>query len=626
MTSAKSLPELKNGALLLYKSQPAKLIRTGDKLEIEIISSLPLQNKKVRDKDVSCLHPGPVENLQILSPEPELLNEIRALLSGEETTLPELAELLFNQTTPSSIWSAWLVVTEGLHFYGSPHLIQARNDEDYALEREKREVKKARREKWQAFIERVEKGSILEDDREFMLEIENLALGQGSESRLLQHLGRQQTQEHAHATLLELKFWPRHFNPYPQRLGVLTSDTAPEPRERIEILPETTAERLDLSELAAFAIDDEGSNDPDDAISFDGRRLWVHVADIAAGVESDSALDFYARNRAATLYLPEMIHPMLPPEFNRRFGIGLETTSSALSFALEVDDNGIVTDLEIIPSRIRVTRLNYAEAEKQLLCNPILQRIELLTAAHRQLRLAAGAIEIDLPECRIKAENGKVKITPLPSLASRVLVSEAMLMAGAATARYAERHALAMPYAGQPKPMEDPTGATNSLPELVAMYNLRRKMKPGRPATSPLPHAGLGLNAYVRVTSPLRRYLDLVAHQQLRLHLAGRPPLSAKELGERIMAVSLPSTRVRQAERLANRHWTLLYLQQNPDWRGKGIVVARWNRKVQLLIPELALETELSGAGELVLGSWVQLDSPRINLPWLEVFFRSKPL
>jgi exoribonuclease-2 len=38
-----------------------------------------------------------------------------------------------------------------------------------------------------------------------------------------------------------------------------------------------------------------------------------------------------------------------------------------------------------------------------------------------------------------------------------------------------------------------------------------------RSATSvkPLLHYGLGLPAYLRVTSPMRRYYDLLAHQQI---------------------------------------------------------------------------------------------------------------
>ena len=616
-----TLSHLKIGALLLYKSQPAKLVRLGDKIEIDLLSR-PL-SKKVRPKDITCLHPGPVTKLNLLAPAIDDLEEARSLLSGEETALEEIAELVFNQTTPSAIWSAWQIVTEGIHFHGSPHCIKARSDEEYVQEKERRAAKKARQESWQAFVKRVEERAIIDTDRVFLSEVESLALGQGTESRLLQHLGRQQTQENAHATLLELDFWKASFNPYPQRLD-LPGDEIPEPQSLELTSPLADEKRLDLTELTAIAIDDDDSTDPDDAVSFDGHRLWVHIADVASLITADSPADEAARERAATLYLPETTQAMLPRCLTDRLGIGLQEISPALSFALEVDENGTILDLEIIPSYIRATRLSYGEAEKLLTENHQLAKIFSITKAHRKQRLRAGAIEIDLPECKIKAAGDRISITPLPNLKSRNLVSEAMLMAGAACAQYAKKHDLPMPHAGQIPPNNLPE--TDDLPHMVAMFALRRAMRPGRLSCSPQPHFGLGLDAYIRVTSPLRRYLDLVAHQQLRLHLAGLPTLDENKITACIAAVSSTSNRIRQAERLSNRHWTLVFLQQNPNWQGHGMVVAEWGRKSLLVIPELALEIEQTITQNPAPGSHLQVYSPRVNLPYLEVFFQTKSI
>ena len=616
-----TLIDLKIGALLLYKSKPAKLVRLGDKIEIDLLSQT--QNKKVRPKDISCLHPGPFTKLNLLTPATDDLEEARSLLSGEETTLEEIAELVFNQTTASAIWSAWQIVTEGVHFHGSPNRIKARSDEEYIQENERRIAKKARQESWQAFIERVDKKAIIESDQRFLAEVESLALEQGTESRLLQHLGRQQSRENAHLTLLELGFWKASFNPYPQRLE-LSCDGALEPNE-LESPPLFADEkRLDLTELAAFAIDDDDSTDPDDAISFDGHRLWVHIADVASLISIDSPTDKFARDRAATLYLPETIQAMLPQNLTDKLGIGLQEISPALSFALEVDESGNILDLEIIPSLIKVTRLSYNEAEKLLTENQQLCKMVSITRAHREQRLKAEAVEIELPECKIKASGDKITITPLLKLKSRNLVSEAMLMAGSACAQYAKKHSLPMPHAGQIPPNE--MMETYDLPPMVAMFAKRRSMRAGRLTCSPQPHFGLGLNAYIRVTSPLRRYLDLVAHQQLRLHLAGLPILDESQITARIAAVSSTSNRIRQAERLSNRHWTLVFLQQHPDWQGVGIVIAEWGRKSLLIIPELALEIEQTVTGNQAPGTHLQLSSPRVNLPYMEVFFRTKPI
>ena len=49
-------------------------------------------------------------------------------------------------------------------------------------------------------------------------------------------------------------------------------------------------------------------------------RLWVHVADVAALVPPDSALDVEARARGATLYLPDQTIGMLPDALVEKAG------------------------------------------------------------------------------------------------------------------------------------------------------------------------------------------------------------------------------------------------------------------------------------------------------------------
>src|SRR5258706_386465 len=76
--------------------------------------------------------------------------------------------------------------------------------------------------------------------------------------------------------------------------------------------------REDLRSLAAFAVDDPGTFEVDDALSL-GRgpggepRLFVHISDAAAAIAPGSPLDLQARRRAATVYLPETKGPLLPP-------------------------------------------------------------------------------------------------------------------------------------------------------------------------------------------------------------------------------------------------------------------------------------------------------------------------
>jgi exoribonuclease II len=630
VTKDKLEAPLQSGSLVLYKHDPARVASVGaKKLQIELPDDETLS---VRPKDVTLFHPGPMESLDALGDHPA--GEIKTaweLLSGGETTLPELAELAYGAYTPTTAWAAWQVVSDGLYFQGSPDEIIAHTPEEVEAERAAREARAAEKRAWEEFLsqtrailrassgEEPQKADLLVPEYEpFLRDVEMLAFGYTDSSNVLQELGRSASPEDAHAILLKLGYWDHTVVPYPQRLDLPSEPpTAPLPD-----LPEEA--RIDLTHLPAFAIDDEGTKDPDDAISLeetsDGRRLWVHIADVSALVTPESEADLEARARGSTLYLPDGNVPMLPTQAARRLGMGIEDKSPALSFGLDLSPEGEILGVEIVLSWVQVKRLTYDEA------NALIEAQEeplwaLYQAAHvyQERRRENGAIRLDLPEVKVRVNDGRVSITPLPALKSRDLVREAMLMTGEATAQFALEQGIPLPFATQSPPDTD-----ERPDDLAGMYELRRHMNRSQHSSHPAPHAGLGLEAYVRATSPLRRYLDLVTHQQLRDHLRGEEPLEMGKVVNRIGETEAVSGRVHRAERLSKEHWKLVYLIQHPDWRGEGVLVERWNRRGTVLIPELAIETKVNLRQNRPLNDTVTLALVDVNLAELEAHFRPK--
>ena len=149
--------------------------------------------------------------------------------------------------------------------------------------------------------------------------------------------------------------------------------------------------------------------------------------------------------------------------------------------------------------------------------------------------------------------------------------------------------------------------------DLAGMFALRRAMKPGGASGTPGAHSGLGLEIYAQATSPLRRYLDLVVHQQLRAHLRREVVLDTQEMLERIGAYASVVGSVRRAERLARRHWTLVYLMQRPEWRGEGILVEKRRRRGVVVVPELDLEAYAVATEAAVFGLLWKSDNPVCN-------------
>jgi exoribonuclease-2 len=601
-------PTLRQGSLVLYKSAPARIGRAGKKLDIELDDGETLS---VRPKDVVLLHPGPVEGLGELEPQSGEMRTAWELLAGSETTLAELAELAYGEFSPATAWAAWQWVADGLYFEGEPQAVVARGPEEVAEEQAARRARAAQEEARAAFLERARKGRVLPEDDDFLRKVEDLALGRRKKSRLLRDLGRAETPPAAHALLLEVGYWDHAVDPYPERLGLPTSP----PDAALPPLPQET--RRDLTHLPALAIDDEGNIEPDDALSLEGERLWVHVADVAALVSPGSEADVEARARGATLYLPEGQVPMLPWETIQRLGLGLSDVSPALSFGLDLDPGGELAGVEVVPSWVRVSRLSYEAAQARLEEAP-LQALYRLALRHRARREERGAVSLDLPEVKIGVEeDGQVVVRPLPSLPSRELVTEAMLMAGEGVAQWAAERGVPLPYTTQEPPESDERPA-----DLAGMYGLRRYFKPSQYSTVPGAHAGLGLEVYVQATSPLRRYLDLVVHQQVRAHLRGEELLDDAALMERVGATAAVMGSLRQAERLARRHWTLVYLLQHPGWQGEGIVVDKRGKRGTILIPALDLDPYVHLRRDLDLNRAVRLRLSEVRLPTLEAHFR----
>jgi exoribonuclease-2 len=596
-------------SLVLYKIRPARVLSVGEKIEIELEGG---QSKRVRPKDISVLHSGPLRNLDELQPHREgELEEAWELLDGGNTHIEELTELIYGDFSPATAWAAWQWVADGLYFSGTPTDIAVRSQEEVERDRVQREAKAAVKRDWEELIARLEQRRFTEADRAQLGEVESVALGRSEHSRILKALGLQESREHAHRLLLGLGYWEPDYNPYPARFNV--SLEAPE--LEVPELPEE--ERRDFTSMAAFAIDDEGNQDPDDAISLDGDRIWVHVADVAALAPPDSPIDLEARARGANLYAPERIVPMLPDEITRRLGLGMSDISPAISFGFRYAGEAL-SDLEIVRSQVRVRRLSYQEAETRLEEEPFRDLLEI-TGRFRAHRHARDAAAIDLPEVSVRVVEGEVRIRPLPRLRSRNLVTDAMLMAGEAAARFCRERDIAIPYATQEAP-----GQLQEPEELAAMWAYRRQFKPSRLSVEPAPHFGLGLDMYARATSPLRRYSDLLLHQQLRAHLRGEEPLSESQVAERVSLAETGSLAIRRAERLSNTHWKLVWLRRQQAWKGEGVVVEQAAKKFVVLIPELALDVKVRVQGEPGLNSLLELTPREIDLPDLISYFSTR--
>lgn len=197
------------------------------------------------------------------------------------------------------------------------------------------------------------------------------------------------------------------------------------------------------------------------------------------------------------------------------------------------------------------------------------------TQKHYRFRLQCGAVNFGFPSPNVSIDPNPL---PLPAFSftepqyaahlpairvsldksstspARKMIAETMIVGGRVATHYAKEHGVAMPYRTQTWPQSVTQDELDMRNKMLSLRDINGKIKiadmirymevlpPAALSTVPgQPHVLMGIpDGYARVTSPLRRYMDIVTHWQLKAHLLGKPmPFDVEalnRLGPRIEA------------------------------------------------------------------------------------------
>jgi exoribonuclease-2 len=250
-------------------------------------------------------------------------------------------------------------------------------------------------------VENLQNNITDEDDSCWLKEIEQVAFDQSKHTKILTALSLQNTPEIAHRLLLKTSYWDIIKNPYPERHKI--------PLDEEITIKSDEMPREDLRHLQSIAIDNSGSSDADDAISLDNGKVWIHIADVASRVPFDSELESYAQQRISNLYLPDQVIHMLPTNLTPLCSLGESESSQAISIGFEMVENQI-TNVQVMPSNIKVKKMSYKEADKVIKEHKALSELNSLAKSHKAFRNNNGAIKLDFPTIDIEINKNKVSI------------------------------------------------------------------------------------------------------------------------------------------------------------------------------------------------------------------------
>ena len=582
------------GALVAYKGRPAKVVSsTTHKYEISFSDG---SSQKVREKDFQFIHP---EFSLVHSNCPDVDTSILSDLDIESLSLKELTEWLFDNFTSQNAWFIYLMSVDGLYFYWNKNILVLRPTDQIEIIKQQRHEKALEEESLKRCIKNLNNNSFDSDDVFWIHEIEQVAINQSKHSKAMSALSIDSTPENAHRILIRINYWSELNNPYPQRNKIYDDEDLDfESRE---------VDRKDLTHLDCFAIDNSDSSDADDAVSIEGERVWIHIADVASYVDANSDLDIFAQKRVSNLYLPDQIFHMLPPKLSEACSLGAGERSNAVSIGFILNEFEI-SDIQIQLSQIKATKMSYEEADKALKKNKSLSKLKEIAKAHKIFRAKNGAIRLNLPKVDLKLKDQKVQIVSQTDSESRELVSEMMVLAGRVIAQFSIENNISMPYLSQ-APGRFSDEIINNINDLspAKAFEASKGFNRSKLSVKPSAHSGLGLNAYLRVTSPMRRYLDLLVQQQLVRFKLGLELLNDAEIKDRIKLVNSSISKVNKATRQSLEHFRCLYLKQNKKWQGEGEIVEVNGQKASLIIPELAMITQIKFKSKVELEDKIKL-------------------
>jgi len=356
----------------------------------------------------------------------------------------------------------------------------------------------------------------------------------------------------------------------------------------------------DLTFLHPFTIDSEFTRDIDDALSLervgDEYQVGVHITDVATFLNGSGEIFQEAMARAISIYLPDQRIPMIPPALSEgACSLIVGEKRRALSFLVRVDRGGKVLDSKIVPSIIQVERrLSYEQVDQLL--EEMEEELSLLKQVSEHLgrrRMELGAFFLPRPERVIRVTRDRVIIMYKRDRESpsQKMVAEFMILANMLAALFLRERGIPAVYRGQMEPRERIPPMEHF--DVLQAYRLRRVMNRVEIGTRPLRHAGIGAEAYLTLTSPIRRFYDLLVEHQMLGSLRGTPILSQEEVEEIITRVGPILSKVGLVEELTEQYWIKRYLEKKIGSTTTAVVLDRWPNRYLIYLEEYLLEVDM---------------------------------
>tara|TARA_Y100000589_G_scaffold291679_1_gene295319 strand:+ start:198 stop:1385 length:1188 start_codon:yes stop_codon:yes gene_type:complete len=298
----------------------------------------------------------------------------------------------------------------------------------------------------------------------------------------------------------------------------------------------------DLTSLKTFIIDSKNPKEIDDAISmeFIGEKpkfLWVHISYPAKLLKHNSEIDLECRRRVSSLYLVDDYRPMLPESIINLANLKMNKVSETLSACIEFNQNGSIKSYSIVETIIKPNyELTYEDANDILDLEPK-EEYELLNIRNVlkksfNYRKECGAITFNAPYSKLCLIDDEICFEKHESTPAHNLVSESMILMGFVISDFLIKNKIPSPFRSQKINCDANEILKRNSSSLIKYSILKQYIGRSFITRKPNKHDTLGLKSYTQVTSPLRRYIDLLIQKQLYFYLNNYPLIKEQEIDD----------------------------------------------------------------------------------------------
>ncbi|MCS7244601.1 MAG: RNB domain-containing ribonuclease [candidate division WOR-3 bacterium] len=340
------------------------------------------------------------------------------------------------------------------------------------------------------------------------------------------------------------------------------------------IIVEDNYKRVDLRNLYTFSVDEEGTIEVDDAISINGNKVYIHVADVASSIKLYKNLSLL--EKVMSLYLPEENFYLFSNKVIESFSL-YKGDKKALTLVMEFDENLNLKSYNFIRTIISVKdRFDYKTFEKVLSIEPF-KKLLTISRKFQLIRLNNGGYNINLPMKKFKIEDDSIHYE-LINLNSKsyTTISELMILYNYLASKLLRRLEFSAVY----RNYEDKGQIQLDENDPLYYYKIMNLFKPTVLSSQPKAHTIMGLDVYAQFTSPLRRIYDIINQEQLHRALDNQEPVYHAEKIEEFIKVAVRiEKRKKNIQRDRLNFWTYVYLKKYHSERIISGVVSQANNK-----------------------------------------------